>query len=265
MRMDEFMTLAIRFFIIIFAIYGLGCAGLYIFSRSLIYFPQPRVIIKNEIILTLPTAEGDVLVSTRPLSGNSAIVYLGGNAENVSLNLNDLSSAFPNYALYLLHYRGFGGSAGKPTEVALTSDALALFDKVYSTHKQVIIVGRSLGTGIAVQVANLRPAAKLILVTPYNSLLELANSQFPFMPVKWLLEDKYELWRYVPTINIPVLILAAEKDSVIPRDQTLLLHSHFKQNPVLFKILSNTSHNTISESPQYLPTIKSFVNSELIH
>ncbi len=255
---DKLMITAIRITIIVFAIYGLVCAGLYIFQRSLIYFPQTRIVLKNEVNLKLPTIEGDVLVTTRPQRGKNALIYFGGNAEDVSLNLADFSSAFPDHALYLLHYRGFGGSAGTPTEAALINDALALFDEVYAEHEQVVVFGRSLGTGIAVQVASLRPAAKLILVAPYNSLLELASSQFPYIPVKWLLSDKYESWRYAPTINIPVLILAAENDSVVPREQTLLLHSHFKQNLASFHILSNTSHNTISESQKYLPLIQDF-------
>ncbi|MES2825385.1 MAG: alpha/beta hydrolase [Pseudomonadota bacterium] len=252
------MIAVIRLVIAGVIIYGLACVGLYIFQRSLIYFPQSRIILKSEINLKLPTAAGNVLVTTRSQSGRNALIYFGGNAEDVSLNLTDFSSAFPDYALYLLHYRGFGGSAGTPTEAALIADALALFDKVSAEHQQVVIVGRSLGSGIAVQVASLRPAAKLVLVTPYNSLLELASSRFPYVPVGWLLKDKYESWRYAATINIPVLVLAAENDLVIPREQTLLLKSHFKPNIVSFKTLPNTSHNTVSESSLYLPSIQEF-------
>jgi uncharacterized protein len=256
--MDTLMSALIRLVIAGIIIYGVACVGLYIFQRSLIYFPQSRIILRNEINLKLPTTAGNVLVSTRSHSGTNALIYFGGNAEDVSLNLTEFSSAFPDYALYLLHYRGFGGSAGKPTETALIEDALALFDQAYAKHKHVIVIGRSLGSGVAVQLASLRPTAKLVLITPYNSLLELASSRFPYVPVSWLLKDKYESWRYAARINIPVLVLAAENDSVIPREQTLLLQSHFKPNIVSFKILPNTSHNTMSESSQYLPSIQEF-------
>ncbi len=259
LKIEKFMSIAIRLVMIFAVIYGLLCLGLFIFQRSLIYFPQTRIILTNEVNLKLPIAEGNVLVSIRPHNGEKALIYFGGNADDVSLNLPDFSSAFPDHALYLLHYRGFGGSAGKSSEVALINDALALFDKVYAEHQQVTILGRSLGSGIAVHVASLRPAAKLVLVTPYNSLLELANSQFPFTPIKWLLEDKYESWRYAPKINVPTLIIAAENDTVIPREQTLLLHSHFKHSTVSLKVISNTSHNTIAENPQYLAMIQEFL------
>ena len=256
--MNKFMAAAARVTIICLVIYVLVCAVIYMLPGSFIYFPQSRIILKNEINLKLPTAAGDVLVSTRPHSGKNAIIYFGGNAEEVSLNLPDFSSALPRHALYLMHYRGFGGSAGKPTEAALISDALALFDKVYAEHENVILFGRSLGTGIALQVASLRPAAKLILVTPYDSLIDLASSKYPYIPVRWLLKDTYESRRYAPKIHIPVLILAAEEDSVVSREQTMLLHSHLKPNLVSFNILPNTSHNSISESPRYLPLIQEF-------
>ncbi len=87
--MNKLIIAASRIAIIIFIIYGLGCAGLYMFPGSLIYFPQPRIGLPDEKVLKLPISEGDVLVTTRPRSGKNAIVYFGGNAENVSLNFAD--------------------------------------------------------------------------------------------------------------------------------------------------------------------------------
>jgi pimeloyl-ACP methyl ester carboxylesterase len=92
-----------------------------------------------------------------------------------------------DYAVYLLNYRGFGGSGGSPSEEAIAEDALALFDQVYASHPQIAVVGRSLGSGVAVRLASQRPVQQLILVTPYNSLEEIAEQQYPWLPVKWLL------------------------------------------------------------------------------
>src|SRR5260370_41081884 len=102
-----------------------------------------------------------VLVSTRPKDGSHALIYFGGNAEDVSLNMPSLSAGFPDSAIYLLHYRGYGGSSGRPSEGALFADALTLFDQVHSKHPDVDVVGRSLGSGIAVYVASLRPVTRL--------------------------------------------------------------------------------------------------------
>lgn len=86
-----------------------------------------------------------------------------------------------------------------PSEVALVADALALFDRVYAEHPHVVVGGRSLGSGVAVHVASLRPVARLVLVTPYDSLYGIAARQFPYVPVRWLLWDTFESWRYAVT------------------------------------------------------------------
>ena len=109
--------------------------------------------------LTLAADGAQVLVSVRERSGPNGLLYFGGNAEDVSYNLPSLSTAFSDYAIYLMHYRGYGGSSGKPSEAALVADALALFDKVNTEHQNITVVGRSLGSGVAVHLASLRPVA----------------------------------------------------------------------------------------------------------
>jgi hypothetical protein len=240
------------------AIVYLGlCAALFIFQRSLIYFPPPRSLASKTATLALPTAEEKVLVSVRPHAGPHALIYFGGNAEDVAFNLPGFSTAFPEHALYLLHYRGYAGSSGNPSEATLFKDALALFDKVHAEHRQVVIVGRSLGSGIAVRVAGVRPATRLVLVTPYDSLQDLAAFHYPWLPVRWLLRDKYESWRYAPAVTAPTLILAAEHDEVIPRTSTERLLTRFRKGLASLKVVTHTTHNTISDSPEYFSLLKS--------
>jgi pimeloyl-ACP methyl ester carboxylesterase len=231
------------------------CAVLFVFQRSLIYFPQPGSLGSANAVV-LPTPQARVLVSVRPHHGPDAVIYLGGNAEDVSLSLPGLSIAFPGHAIYLLHYRGYGGSSGKPSEDALFADGLALFDKARAEHPNIVIVGRSLGAGVAVHVASLRPAARLVLVTPFDSLQELAARQFPYLPISWLLQDKFESWRYAPQVRAPTLILAAEHDEIIPRASTELLHSRFASGLASLRIVAGTGHNTVSDSPEYIPLLR---------
>ena len=235
----------------------LGCLYLFFFQRSMIYFPQPKQI--PSPTLSLPTAEGATLVSVRDHDGPDALIYFGGNGEDVSLNLPDFSAAFPNHALYLMHYRGYGGSAGNPSETALMEDALALYERVSSKHRNIVIAGRSLGSGVAVHLASLRPATRLILITPYDSFGALAAQQFPYMPVRWLLQDKFESNRYAPQITAPTLLLMAENDELIPRDSTALLLTRFQPGLATLRTIAGASHNTISEDPQYIVTLKAFL------
>ena len=163
---------------------------------------------------------------------------------------------FPDHAIYLLHYRGYGGSSGGPSEQALFSDALALFDEAHSKHPNIEVIGRSLGSGVAVYVASLRPAARLVLVTPFDSMQEIAALQYPYVPVRWLLLDKFESWRYAPQITAPTLILAAEHDEIVPRANTELLQSRFKSGLTSIHVLPGTGHNTISNSREYMPLLQ---------
>ena len=239
------------------AIAYLGLCGLLFFvQRSLIYFPQPGSGNEGTTTISLPTENARVLVSTRPMDGRRALIYFGGNAEDVSLSMPDLSAAFPNHAIYLMHYRGYGGSSGTPSESGLFADALILFDEVHRQQASVDVVGRSLGSGIAVYVASMRPVDRLVLVTPFDSLLEVAALQYPYVPVRWLLLDKFESWRFAPRVTAPTLIIAAEHDELVPRANTELLRSRFRSGLISFKVVAGTGHNTISASREYVPLLK---------
>ena len=231
------------------------CAALLVFQRALIYFPQPRAIGTSEALLTLAVDDAQVQVTVRAHDGPNALIYFGGNAEDVSRSLSEFSQAFPDHALYLLHYRGYGGSSGSPSEEAIARDAMTLFDLVYATHPHIAVVGRSLGSGVAVRLASLRPAARLVLITPYNSLEELAARQYPIFPVKWLLRDKFESWKYAAHIAVPTLVIAAQNDEVIPRSSTDRLYTQFANGVAVLKVIPGVGHNSIGESPEYLKLI----------
>ena len=155
-----------------------------------------------------------------------------------------------------MHYRGYGGSSGTPSEAVLHDDALALFDKVRAAHADVMVMGRSLGSGVAVRLASQRPVNRLVLVTPYDSIEDIAASQFPFFPIRWLLRDKFDSGRHAPRLAIPVFILVAEHDEVIPRSSSEQLHARFAKGMAQLKVIPRTGHNTISESPVYAEALR---------
>lgn len=245
---------------LIVAVYLVLCAALFFFQRSLIYFPQPNAVTSTDSQLTLSMPDAQVSVLTRERVGPRALIYFGGNAEDVSRNLPEFAEAFPDYAVYLLNYRGFGGSGGSPSEAAIAEDALALFDQVYASHPQVAVVGRSLGSGVAVRLASQRPVQQLILVTPYNSLEEIAARQYPWVPVKWLLKDRFESGKYAAHIRVPTLLLAASDDEVIPRASTQRLQESFPQGVAVLRVVPDSGHNSISDRAQYLQWMGDVLN-----
>lgn len=234
------------------------CGALFAFQRSLIYFPQPRSNQSGITLLTLQTSGGTALVSTRPNIGRDALIYFGGNGEDVSQDMPDLAGTFPADAIYLLHYPGYGGSSGSPSEQAIFTDALALFDRVHADHPNIVVIGRSLGSGVAVRLASVRPVARLVLVTPFDSLGDVAAAHYPYLPVRWLLLDKFESWRYAPRITAPTRILVAGDDEVIPRASTDRLRTRFKPGVLSsWVVVPGVGHNSISDSPDYWALLKS--------
>lgn len=238
------------------ALYALACFALYLGQRSMIYYPPQEAALAAPVVSTLAVPGAVLKVSERPLEGRQALIYFGGNAEDVSGSLPLLERAFPQRALYLLHYRGYAGSTGSPTERDLVADALALFDRVAARHPDVVLVGRSLGSGVAVQVASRRKVERLVLVTPYESIAGIAARQFPVFPVRLLLEDSYESGRYAPLVKAPTLILAAARDEVIPAWSTQQLLSRFAPGIAVYRELDGVGHNTIALSPDYIPALQ---------
>lgn len=243
------------FVVLLTAYLGL-CALLFFFQRFLIYFPQPRTPMSGTETLQLETEAGPVLVTVLRRPGGLALIYFGGNAEDVSWSLPTLAAAFPQHSVYLLHYRGYGGSAGQPSEAALFADALALYEHVRQVQPQLTVVGRSLGSGVAVYLASQRPVARLVLVTPYESIQALAAQRFPWFPIRWLLQEKFESWRYAAQVSAPTLLLAAEQDEVIPMDSTRALLTHFPPGVARLEVVPGRDHNSISESEAYLPLLR---------
>jgi pimeloyl-ACP methyl ester carboxylesterase len=237
-------------------IYASICLAMFVFQRSLLYYPQPRAVTAPQSTMMLPVPAADLTVTVRPHSGPKAIIYFGGNGEDVSSNLEGFSRAFPDHALFLLHYRGYGGSTGHPSERANNSDAIALFKNVYAKHTEVAVIGRSLGSGVAIRLASETPASRLILVTPFDSIEEIAAAEYPYLPVKLLLLDRYESWRYAPGIAIPTTLIAAQNDEVIPRASTEKLFARFRSGVASMTVIQGVGHNDIGAKSEYIKAIQ---------
>lgn len=241
--------------LVVLAYVGL-CVALFAFQRSLIYLPQPGVFAQGATTLVVAAEGARVVATVRAHDGPRAVVYFGGNAENVGDSLPGLEAAFAGHAIYLMHYRGYGGSSGRPSEAALFADALALFDQVRAAHSHIVAVGSSLGSGVATYLASQRPVARLVLVTPFDSLQSLAQAHYPFFPVRWLLRDKYESWRYAPQVTAPTLLIAAEHDEIIPRASTERLHARFRSGLARYEVVKGANHNSVAAHARYIALLK---------
>ena len=222
--------------------YGALCLGMAAAQRSFIYHPAPAADPSGQLVLAVPGAR--LRVSHRPHRGERALIYFGGNAEDVSLSRAALADLLPDTALYLLHYRGYGGSEGRPSEEALRADARALYAHVAQRHRRVTVVGRSLGTGPAVHLAATRPVERLVLLVPFDSLLAVARGTMPWLPVDLLLRDRWEAVTEAPQVRCPTLIVAAPSDTVVPFRHAEALQRAFPPGVSELVVARDLEHNT---------------------
>ncbi len=239
---------------IVVAVYVGLCGVLFFMQRSMIYMPTPTTPAHaSSLVLDVPDAQ--LRVSARAIDGPKAVLFFGGNAEDVAYTVPELAEAFPDRAIYALHYRGYSGSSGSPSEHALRSDARAAFAMVHARHPDVMVIGRSLGSSLAIQLAAEEPVSRLILITPFRSILEIAKRVVPFLPVSLLLRDPYESWRYASRVTCPTTIISASHDEVVPAVDTRRLFEEFQPGVARFVMIESTDHNSVSLAPEFWHTL----------
>ncbi|WP_158882883.1 alpha/beta hydrolase [Rhodanobacter sp. L36] len=243
---------------LLLVLYATFCTYLYFAQRHVLYQPGASWLVRQTPDFNLHRGSvvlrGWVLNPGRP----KALLYFGGNGERIEDRRDDIARWFPDRTVYLLPYRGYAMSGGEPTEDALVHDAQALFDEAARHHTNVAVIGRSLGSGVAVQLAAHRPVERLVLVTPFDSMLRVAQTQYPFAPVRWLLKDRYESSRYAVLIRCPVLVLRADDDLLVTADRTASLVASFPITPQQV-VIEGEGHNTIQDDPEYERALKSFL------
>jgi len=234
--------------------------GFFLFfnQHSFLYFPTADIPTKYERF-TLHN-EGEKINVLRLNPGQvKAILYFGGNAESMAESSDYIAGQFPEFTVYLMDYRGYGASSGQASEAGLYSDALKLYDSIKSKHKTISIGGRSLGTGIATYVAAHRKVDKLALITPYDSIVNVAQAMYPYYPVGFLLNDSYDSLGRVKDIKAKVLIVMAENDQVILKERTQNLISAFDHRQLEVVVIKNRGHIDISSDEKYYKIMQDFI------
>jgi dipeptidyl aminopeptidase/acylaminoacyl peptidase len=155
------------------------------------------------------------------------VVYFGGRSEEVSWVARDAGRLCPGMAVLAVNYRGYGESHGDPAELHMVEDGRMLFDWLAARPNidpaRIAVVGRSLGSGVAVQVAKERPAHAVVLITPYDSILAIAKRRFRAVPVEYVLRHKFESVKYAASLKAPTYVLRAASDDIVPHSHTDLL------------------------------------------
>lgn len=247
--------------------YLVVCVALYVFQAKLLFFPRANDVSvasvldpwRVEIVSGAVTLQGWIISPAIP-GARPLIYYFGGNAEDAA-QIALTAAQRGDINMVVMNYRGYGGSSGAPGEQALFEDALNVFDRTHTSipnNGRVVAMGRSLGSGVAVHLAAARPIDALVLVTPYNSIVDVAQHHYPLLPVAALLRDRFESIGRVAEVAIPALFLVAEQDAVVPQKHARALADAW-QGPVTWRELAGTTHNTVHADPEYWPVIMSFL------
>jgi pimeloyl-ACP methyl ester carboxylesterase len=226
--------------------YAAVCGLMYWKQRGLIYYGEYTRVPAASTDFALARPDGVVLRGWVVNAGaGDVVLYFGGNGENVGGMADSLRLWLPRRASYLVAYRGYGASDGAPAQDLLFADALALYDDAAARHPgaRIAVIGRSLGSGVAAYVAAQRPVGKLVLVTPYDSLANVAGVHYPWLPTSLLVTERFDSVRWLRDYRNPVLVIRAGRDEVIPPANTDRLVASLHGPQVL--MLPDAGHNDV--------------------
>ena len=248
-------------------VYAALCGYAYARQRALLYFPTPDSGRDDLPQLWVPSGRERLrlwVVGTRSDAPDAAaLIYFGGNAEDVAVTAATLRVTLPRRVIYLVNYRGYGGSSGQPTEEGLFADSAAVYDAVRRRHPTgaIAVMGRSLGSGVAVHLAALREVERLVLVTPFDSMIAVAREHYGWLPVSLLVRDRYDSAAAVRAgqVRAPTLIVVADDDEVIPARRGAALAAAFPPAQARTLRIAGATHNTIDRFPPYPQALAAFL------
>jgi fermentation-respiration switch protein FrsA (DUF1100 family) len=243
---------------------------IYLFQRNLLYHPSDNSYQGDEINfdykeIFIQNKEGIQLkawLHEKDLTNKKTIIFFHGNAGNLrnrNYKLNELSKFDVNFLI--VAYRGFSGNQGKPSEQGLYEDARSTLDWIKMKgvkERNLILYGESLGTAVAIETAQNKDLAGIILESPFTSMIELAQKYYPVLPVKYLLKDKYETIKKLTNINSPLLVLHGRLDSIVPFSMGKKLFE--KANGPKFKYFIDNDDHMMRYDQKLLNEIKKFIS-----
>jgi hypothetical protein len=243
-------------------LYGASLLYLYLTQESSIFNSKSATFepftCKGCERVTLSPQSGVELVGKARLSKSSKLLlYFGGNADDASAILKYLNPDL-DMQVVAFNYRGYGESSGKPSQEAFFSDALAIYD-TYAKDKEVIIMGRSLGTGVATYLASKRPATHVVLITPFDSIRAIAKAKYPYFPIDWLIRHPFESIKYTPQIEAKISVVEVSDDKVVPNIHTANLLKTIS-NLFLHVKLENITHGEVLRAIDFNVLLKKLQN-----
>jgi len=226
--LKKFRKNSLQIILFIFFIYFVILVFLYFYQRNLLYHPSENNYSGDKILVDIEkvkisTSDNIQLLGwyhKKNLKDYKTLIFFHGNAGSLENRIHKLNHFQDmNINFLIIAWRGFSGNNGKPSEQGLYEDGKSAIDwliKKGVSEKNLILYGESLGTGVATHLAQNKSFAGIILETPFTSMIDAAKKFYPYIPVKFLLKDKFENYKKIKKINIPVLVMHGEADQIVP-------------------------------------------------
>ncbi len=272
----------LRLVALLLGAYGLVVVLAWAFQDRLLYLPH----VGREVIgspadrglaweaVALETEDGLTLDAwwVPAEAPRAALLFLHGNAGNISHRLDSIAQFHAlDLSVLILDYRGYGESEGRPSEAGTARDARAgwrwLIEQRRLAPEEVVLFGRSLGAGVAAELAAAlsaggTPPAAVILESSFRSVPRLAQRLYPFLPARWLARFSYDTERRVAAIAAPLLVIHSRDDEIIPFDEGEAVHAAAREPKALLAIRGGHNTGFRDSEPEYSAGIAAFLSEE---
>ncbi|WP_119388885.1 alpha/beta hydrolase [Taklimakanibacter lacteus] len=238
------------------ASYLLAAGYMYVTQRDHQYFPDHQGLSASAVGLAgvadlkLATSDGETLQAwyAKAPPERPTILFLHGNGGEIA-GRGERFAAYQagGFGVFFLSYRGYGASSGNISEAGLVRDALAAYDWLTAQGikpAEIMLVGESLGGGVAVQLAAEKPVAALALEATFASAASVAGQRYWWLPVRLLMKDKFDSLDYIGKVHAPLLITHGDQDGAIPLSEGEKLFA-LANEPKQLTVVPGGTHSTI--------------------
>lgn len=255
--------------ILLVGAYALITGYMYVTQRSHQYFPGRQGLAASAVGLTgvedlkLTSTDGETLQAwySQARPGKATILYLHGNGGEISDRPQRFATyQAAGYGVFFLSYRGYGASTGSPSEQGLVNDARTAYDWLAGRGvkpEEIMLVGESLGSGVAVQLAAERPVKALALEAPFSSAANVAASAYWWLPVRLLMKDKFDSFAFIGKIKAPLLITHGDLDGAVPLSEGQSLFA-LANEPKQMVVVPGGDHGSIFSPETWAREIRFF-------
>lgn len=238
----------------LFILYFSSLVALYFFQQSFIYKPinslqlQAAALPANWKVVEIKTVDGLTLRAwyVPAMRDKATILYLHGNAGDISDRFDFARGLHRlGFGVFLLEYRGYANNPGKPSEIGLFYDSQAAYRWLRGQDilpRDIVFYGELLGSAVALQLGSSSESRAVILESPFYSLTAIGGALYPWLPINYLLKEKYSSFQYTKKVKQPVMIFYGLNDTFLPYSQVSDITSSFKEKQALLVLVPDQTH-----------------------